>query len=342
MNFNSGLFLAFAAFVASAAAQQGDLYCGDSNCYEVLGLVRGDDFSKADVGKAYRKLAAKFHPDKHFDPEAKANAEKRFMQIAAAYEVLRDDEARSEYDYMLDHPEEMWQNYYRYYRRRMAPKIDVRIVIAVTITLISAVQYYSAWTNYEEAIKYFASVPKYRIQATEIAKEDGLFTKALAEANKESGNKKANKKLSKELEETVLRQVIEEKMDIRGGYAKPKWTDVLWVQLFFLPWTSAKWAYFYGRWFWKFGIKREEYGEEEKLYVIRKNLGLSSGQFDAIPENEVEDMMEQELWIKENFVEWKQAKDDEMRAKMAQSGRYKQYRRYMKAHANDRMTFDDS
>ena len=57
-----------------------------------------------------------------------------------SYEVLKDDESREEYNYMLDHPEEMWQNYYRYYRRRMAPKVDVRIVLAVTITVISAVQ----------------------------------------------------------------------------------------------------------------------------------------------------------------------------------------------------------
>ena len=84
--------------------------------------------------------------------------------------MLRDDESREEYNYMLDHPEEMWSNYYRYYRRRMAPKVDVRIVIAVTITVISAVQYYSAWTNYEDAIKYLMTVPKYRIQATQIGK----------------------------------------------------------------------------------------------------------------------------------------------------------------------------
>ena len=36
-----------------------------------------------------------------------------------------------------DHPEEMWRNMYRYYRRK-GPKVDVRLVLAVTITLISA------------------------------------------------------------------------------------------------------------------------------------------------------------------------------------------------------------
>ena len=76
-------------------------------------------------------------------------------------------------------------------------------------------------------------------------------------------------------------------MDIRGGYAKPKWTDVLWVQLFLLPITTCKWAYFYGRWLWKFGLCRQEYGEEEKLYVIRRNMGLSQLQFNVSGCNEM-------------------------------------------------------
>ena len=139
---------------------------------------------------------------------------------------------------------------------------------------------------------------------------------------------------------TISFQIIENKMDIRGGYAKPKITDVLWVQLLLLPWTAYLWTYFYVRWFWKFGVKREEYGTEEKLYVIRKNMKLSQGHFDSLSD-EHEDFLEQELWIKENFLEWKEAKELEMRVKMAQSGRYKQYRRYMKNNDN-RMTFDDS
>jgi DnaJ family protein C protein 25 len=37
------------------------------------------------------------------------------------------------------------------------------------------------------------------------------------------------------------------------------------------------------RWFWKFGVKREEYGVDEKLYVIRKHMKLSQGHFDVSP-----------------------------------------------------------
>lgn len=70
-------------------------------------------------------------------------------------------------------------------------------------------------------------------------------------------------------------------MDIQGGYAKPKVWDVLLVQLVILPYTIYLWTRFYSRWLWKFGIRREEYGEDEKLYVIRRNMKLSEGQFNV-------------------------------------------------------------
>ena len=34
-------------------------------------------------------------------------------KLVKLQQVLRDDESRKEYDYMLDHPEEMFGNYYR-------------------------------------------------------------------------------------------------------------------------------------------------------------------------------------------------------------------------------------
>jgi len=295
-----------------------DIYCGDMNCYEVLGVNR--DSSKKEISKAYRKLAQKWHPDMFRSVEDKETAEKKFMQIATAYETLRDEESRADYDYMLDHPEEMWRNYYRYYRRRVGPKVDVRLVLAVTISLISAGQYYFGWNNYNEAIKSLSQVPKYRIQATEIAKGEGLLKK-----DKKADKGKSKEELREE-EENVIRSVIADKMDIKGGYAKPNWSDVLWVQLVILPYTIYKWTAFYTRWLWKFGIKREEYGEEEKRYLIRKNLGVSVGQFSQMEDEQLEDMMELELWQKDKFKEWKAEKDAEMRIKMAQSGRYKQYK----------------
>ena len=41
-------------------------------------------------------------------------------------------------------------------------------------------QYYFAWNNYSEAIKCLAAIPKYRIQATEIAKSEGKVKSGLS------------------------------------------------------------------------------------------------------------------------------------------------------------------
>lgn len=61
--------------------------------YEVLGIDRSA--SKADIKKAYRKKAVKFHPDKNPDDKT---AEEKFKKAAEAYEVLSDDDKRTRYD----------------------------------------------------------------------------------------------------------------------------------------------------------------------------------------------------------------------------------------------------
>lgn len=61
--------------------------------YEVLGV--GRDASDADIKKAYRRLAMKYHPDRNPDD---AEAEAKFKVASEAYEVLADAEKRGAYD----------------------------------------------------------------------------------------------------------------------------------------------------------------------------------------------------------------------------------------------------
>ena len=94
-----GCVVVIVVVISATMAQEGegemvDIYCGDMNCYEVLGVSR--DSSKKDISKAYRKLAGKWHPDMFRTEEEKEIGEKKFMQIATAYETLRDDESRTE------------------------------------------------------------------------------------------------------------------------------------------------------------------------------------------------------------------------------------------------------
>ncbi|MCP9265431.1 DnaJ-like protein dnj-2 [Dirofilaria immitis] len=252
----------------------------DAELLPVLNIDRSE-FNKNVLGKTYRKLAAQYHPDKVADVEA----EEKFRQIATAYETLKDDETRADYDYYLDHPEQRAYNYYQYYRRRVAPKVDARIVVVVTVILISVFQFLSAAQKHKEALDYAVKQEKYRNAAKEIAKERGISLE---------GDFR-DRKSRKEYAEQVLRQIIEENVDValneshlkihsterfsgyRGGYKKPSIYNTL-----------------------------------------------------SFNDNERSSLFKNELWDSVKFAEWKAAKEDEQKERLAASGRYKRYRRYMK------------
>lgn len=63
--------------------------------YKILGVKR--NASKQEIIKAYRKAAQKWHPD-NFQGDEKKIAEKKFIDIAAAKEVLTDVEKRKQFD----------------------------------------------------------------------------------------------------------------------------------------------------------------------------------------------------------------------------------------------------
>ena len=60
--------------------------------YDILGV--DEKAEKADIKKAYRRLARKYHPD----VSSEHDAEKQFKEVSEAWEVLGNDERRAEYD----------------------------------------------------------------------------------------------------------------------------------------------------------------------------------------------------------------------------------------------------
>jgi molecular chaperone DnaJ len=69
----------------------------DKDYYKVLGVAK--NASAAEIKKAYRKLAQQHHPDAN---PGDTQAEDRFKEISAAYDVLGDEDKRTQYDQVRD------------------------------------------------------------------------------------------------------------------------------------------------------------------------------------------------------------------------------------------------
>jgi len=65
----------------------------EKDYYSALGVPEGAD--EKEITRAYRKLAKQYHPDKN---KGDAEAEERFKEISAAYDVLGEADKRKEYD----------------------------------------------------------------------------------------------------------------------------------------------------------------------------------------------------------------------------------------------------
>jgi DnaJ-class molecular chaperone len=65
-----------------------------TNYYDVLKVNKNS--TKEEIKNSYKKLAMKYHPDKNMNN--KKEAEKKFKEVAEAYEVLSDDKKKYEYD----------------------------------------------------------------------------------------------------------------------------------------------------------------------------------------------------------------------------------------------------
>lgn len=63
-----------------------------TNHYDVLGVAK--DADQADIKKAYRTLAQKYHPDRYEGDDAAT----KFQEINSAYQTLKNPQKREEYD----------------------------------------------------------------------------------------------------------------------------------------------------------------------------------------------------------------------------------------------------
>ncbi|PON85341.1 Terminal organelle assembly protein [Trema orientale] len=229
------------------------IYCDEDDCYDLLGVTQSANASE--IKKAYYKLSLKYHPDKNPDPESR----KLFVKIANAYEILKDEATREQYDYAIAHPEEVFYNTARYYHAYYGHKTDPRAVLIGLLLVLSGFQYLNQWTRYNQAIDMVKKTPAYknRLQALKLERSGGTTNK-----------KKSNKQMDKKKEEDLSKELD---LQIKGA-EKPSVWELLGVRFLLLPYTISKLLLWFGHWFWRYKVKQAPYSWEDASYLTQRAL----------------------------------------------------------------------
>ncbi|XP_052180414.1 dnaJ protein ERDJ7 isoform X2 [Diospyros lotus] len=239
------------------------IYCDEDDCYDLLGVSQNANASE--IKKAYYKLSLKYHPDKNPDPESR----KLFVKIANAYEILKDEATREQYDYAIAHPEEVFYNTARYYHAYYGHKTDPRAVLVGLLLILSAFQYLNQWTRYKQAVDMVKKTPAYknRLQALELERSGGMTKK-----------KKSQKQMNKNLEEDLSKELD---LQIKGA-EKPSIWQLLGVRFILLPYTIVKLLLWQVCWFWRYRVRQAPYSWEDASYLTQRSLGIPFDSWECI------------------------------------------------------------
>lgn len=150
-----------------------------------------ENADKTEIINSYRKLAREWHPDKN--KHRAAVADKEFSAIAHAYDILKDDVSRRDYDYALRHPELFAYNqakyfYTQFYSRHVKVSIALSspaelppdtlvkllipdnavqfnpiMVLLIALIAWSAFDYSARLMSHKRAIRIYKDSPEYKI-----------------------------------------------------------------------------------------------------------------------------------------------------------------------------------
>jgi len=170
----------------------------DPDYYAILGISK--TASPDDIKKAYLRLARDNHPDRIRDPAQKVEADRKFQLITEAYNQLRDDKARREYDRTLDRkvrtPEEEarlffkngelqeqsreYTNALKYYYEamRLQPERLEYMLAAGRILSIDKGKQRQAAELYEQAMAKHPASPEPSLELGALYMRSGMFLRA--------------------------------------------------------------------------------------------------------------------------------------------------------------------
>lgn len=261
------------------------IYCEEDDCYDLLGVPTSAPAS--DIKKAYYKLSLKYHPDKNPDPETKS----KFQKIATAYEILKDEAKREQYDYAIAHPEQFFYNTARYYQAYYGPQADLRAVLVGVLILLSFFQFLNEKIRHAQMVDMVKQTPAYKnkLKALELERNGGVASKKKAPRNR----RVEGADLSKELD-----------LQIAGAEHPTIWR-LLGVRFILLPYTLGKLATWEASWIWRYWMKKMPYSWDDASYLTRSCLGISLTNWRSMSDRLRDDLIVKRLWVKSNLAAYR-------------------------------------
>ncbi|GJN13016.1 hypothetical protein PR202_ga31349 [Eleusine coracana subsp. coracana] len=327
------LFLSIVLIVVLLPASNA-IYCDEDDCYDLLGFCARrrlkQDANASEIRKAYYKLSLIHHPDKNPDPESR----KLFVKIANAYEILKDESTREQYDYAIAHPEEVFYNTAQYYRAYYGHKMDPRAVLIGLLLIISAFQYINQLTRYSQAIESVKQTPAYRnrLKALEFERTGGIASK-----------KKGYKQVDKDMESDIIalcmmisacikvlsvdiihgtifqnmkRDLLVDHISLNWkvevelinevelqihGVEKPSVWKLYGVQFVLLPYYIGKMLIWEICWFWRYRVKKLPYAWEDACYLTQTSVKIPVNTWKNMDESTKENLVTRRLWERSNM-----------------------------------------
>ncbi|GAX27241.1 hypothetical protein FisN_13Lh203 [Fistulifera solaris] len=322
-----------------------NIFCGKFDCYKILGFDY-ESFGKVkpdtkEITKRYRQLSREWHPDK----SKHKNAKERFVKIARAYEVLTDREQRKEYDDLRYNQEAYFMKYGSSVLWSYAPQTDTTIVVIVLFLLGNIASWYMQkhrwqmvanrlikaaledWTPSqggtaeskqlrEEALALLAEREESPGESAETTPTKSGKQKAAGKA-KQKLSLKDKKKLEQDALEPIITELVNNIKDFGGGFHQPTWKDLMVVGLVKLP-TKITAGIVWETKYWIRRARNIELSDEEKEVLTERAVGTVA--WDIASEEDREEMLKRQLWIKENLIDWKE--DQEIRNLSAADQKY--------------------
>lgn len=267
------LFTLFALAAPAAAEEEAQThFCGQDNCFDLLGLQR--NASKADVRRAFRRLSVSMHPDKRPDDPS---AIQKFRKINTAHTVLTDDAHRRKYEDFLDNPTKYWDILVALSKEHYAPKSNVAFVMAGLLGIATLIHWLNMKNEYRRTLSKMKESQEFKREVTRLVK-----------------SKKASNR--EEAEAMINLDVV--------GLEEPDWRNLIVFRIARAPSHVGKAAMWNARWFFNYKIRKLEFSNDDKLYLIQKNMSKSDEEWAAISDADKAKYVEKDLWDMEKCKEY--------------------------------------